>query len=706
MVEKSIDTVFNLQTWVYDLILWIFGIIFDIFFREILPRGAFRIPKQGPVIFVGAPHANQFVDPMLLMGQARNVAGRRISFLVAEKSLRRRFIGFVSRAANSIGVVRAQDNLKTASGVITLDPNDPLLIRGQNTKFKTEAMERGLVGLPKSTGSSEIMEIISDTELKIRKEFKNPKALEYLKQGTSFKLADHVDQSLMYHKVFDHLNKGGCLGIFPEGGSHDRTELLPLKAGVAIMALGALAEHPDCNVKIVPCGMNYFHPNKFRSRAVIEFGSPMEISPELVEKYKQGDESKREAVKAVLDMVSDGLKSVTVTCPDYDTLMTIQAARRLYRPSGKKLPLPVVVELNRRLIAGYNHYKDDPSIIHLKDAVAAYNKRLNQLGLKDHQVETASLSPQKVIFKLTYRLLKLIVLLFGALPGLILFSPVFIATKLISRKKADEALKSSTVKVAAKDVMATWKVLVAMGFAPLLYHFYAMSATYSLYRHGIVEAKFTQLASVIIALYIILPIITYAALVIGERGMDIFKSLRPLALALNPSHKNTVEKLKKTRQELAVEVIQVVNSLGPELFPDFERYSLRKSEADYADIEPTVISSRKEFLHSANNKQQPDRRSSSASSESNAISRVNSETDLANMPLFSSGNNNRSSSSGSSSISRTQSNEGIEQLNNNNGDNTSTTTGQKAFRSEVSRRIRGAMAERRQDNEDGDDHDE
>jgi hypothetical protein len=30
-------------------------------------------------------------------------------------------------------------------------------------------------------------------------------------------------------------------------------------AGVALMALGTLAENPDCGLKIVPCGMNYFH---------------------------------------------------------------------------------------------------------------------------------------------------------------------------------------------------------------------------------------------------------------------------------------------------------------------------------------------------------------------------------------------------------------------------------------------------------------
>ncbi len=45
--------------------------------------------------------------------------------------------------------------------------------------------------------------------------------------------------------VFDHLLDDGCIGIFPEGGSHD---LLPLKAGVAVMALGAMDNR--CNIKL------------------------------------------------------------------------------------------------------------------------------------------------------------------------------------------------------------------------------------------------------------------------------------------------------------------------------------------------------------------------------------------------------------------------------------------------------------------------
>jgi glycerol-3-phosphate O-acyltransferase/dihydroxyacetone phosphate acyltransferase len=46
-------------SWLYDLVLGIFAPLLDLFFREIQVRGAWRVPSQGAVILVAAPHANQ-----------------------------------------------------------------------------------------------------------------------------------------------------------------------------------------------------------------------------------------------------------------------------------------------------------------------------------------------------------------------------------------------------------------------------------------------------------------------------------------------------------------------------------------------------------------------------------------------------------------------------------------------------------------------
>lgn len=48
-----------LQNLTYGLALKFFNLLLFLFFREVRPRGAHKIPKTGAVIFVVAPHANQ-----------------------------------------------------------------------------------------------------------------------------------------------------------------------------------------------------------------------------------------------------------------------------------------------------------------------------------------------------------------------------------------------------------------------------------------------------------------------------------------------------------------------------------------------------------------------------------------------------------------------------------------------------------------------
>lgn len=87
------------------------------------------------------------------------------------------------------------------------------------------------------------------------------------------------------------------------------------------MALGAMANDPNVKVKIVPVGLSYFHAHRFRSRAVVEFGTALDVPAELVEMFKEGGSRKREAVAKFLDLIYDSLKTVTIRAPDYDTLM-------------------------------------------------------------------------------------------------------------------------------------------------------------------------------------------------------------------------------------------------------------------------------------------------------------------------------------------------------------------------------------------------
>lgn len=243
-------------------------------------------------------------------------------------------------------------------------------------------------------------------------------------------------------------------------------------------------------------------------------------------------------------LVFDGLKSVTVRAPDYETLMVrypccngkcplklivrrvlrlqqvIQASRRLYKPPGQQMNLSQVVELNKRFIMGYNAYREEPRVKALYSQVEAYNKSLRQLGLKDHQVEGAGRPVWKSFLLLAYRAGIISIWTIMALPGIILNAPIFIVASIISRKKAREAVAASTVKLQGRDVLATWKVLVSLGMAPLLYGFYTAITMYLVYRYQW-GRKYMLLTPFF--MLIAVPSFGYSALRFGEVGMDAYK---------------------------------------------------------------------------------------------------------------------------------------------------------------------------------------
>lgn len=153
-----------------------------------------------------------------------------------------------------------------------------------------------------------------------------------------------------------------------------------------------------------------------------------------------------------------------------------------------------------------------------------------------------------------------------------MFAFVFILGKLISIKKSKEALAASTVKIQARDVMATWKLLVAMAAAPITYAGWICIFTYWCHvnrMQGYVP-EWVPLKLLVLVQAIVFPTITYAALRFGEVGMDIAKSLPPLVYLLSPSSNNSLVRLRKTRADLAAQVTELINTLGPEMFPDFE----------------------------------------------------------------------------------------------------------------------------------------
>jgi len=166
---------------------------------------------------------------------------RRVSWLMAEKSFSRPFIGNLAKGIGALPVSRAMDVAQPASGTILLPDatSNPQLLKGIGTNFTSSEFRPGCsFYLPTINGESHKLEIaeIRGPDIIILKTAPTSKDAFFQLTGkrdftereipgfcgSKFKVAPHIDQTTMYEAVFNSLRNAGCIGIFPEGGSHDR----------------------------------------------------------------------------------------------------------------------------------------------------------------------------------------------------------------------------------------------------------------------------------------------------------------------------------------------------------------------------------------------------------------------------------------------------------------------------------------------------
>jgi len=552
--------------------------IFSIFFSSMEVLGRENIPEHGPVIFSGN-HMNQFVDGGIVMVTAPHPVG----FLVAKKSFEKLIIGTFAKAVGSIPVSRPQDIATAGPGKITMQG---LKLLGENTKFT--ALQKGdRIRPAKSPEAFRLKQTISDTEAILAEDIGEATPLHELCQNgdyVTYDILNHVDQSSMFEAVQAELAGGKCLGIFPEGGSHDRTDLLPLKAGVAAIALG-VEEKYHISVPIVPVGLNYFRGHRFRGRVVIEFGAPIVVSRDVFEAYQHGN--KREAYQQMLGHIEEGMRSVIVTASDYNELKLIHTVRRLYQRSSSEMSTKDKQDLARRFSVAFKllkeHFKhgkahhasmitdgkdsqleaknnpnyflpDDLQRLVLK--LESYQDKLDYWGLKDYQLLTAyvDISYSKLLYKIAHGV---IVLTLASIPSLLLNAPVGFAANYFAYREAQKDLKASRVKIQAKDVLLSKKIIFSLVAVPALWLFY-----------GLLLVLFTNWKyQTIFVVIVSFPLFSYLGVMAVEAGMTDIKDIRPAILRLMPAFKTQAIALPRLRQQLQQEVREMVKKYGPLLGP-------------------------------------------------------------------------------------------------------------------------------------------
>ncbi|MCZ6687678.1 MAG: lysophospholipid acyltransferase family protein [Gammaproteobacteria bacterium] len=265
--------------------------------------------------------------------------------------------------------------------------------------------------------------------------------------------AGEVDNSQAFEKLYEVIESGNCMGIFPEGISHAESQLVKLKTGTARIALSVTARGL-AKVKIIPCGLNYINRHRFRSQVLLEFGEPIVIDDQWVKDYTKDEQG---TVRKLTQHLADALTVVTLNAPDWHTLRFIQTARRLYKPASADLRPGEYIELNRRFVDGYLKAADDPKMQAFREELENYQARLDMLGLKDFQLRQP-MTLGRAFRKVMLRSLTMLALLPLAIPGGLLHLPVGWIAATVGERFSYEM-----------DDIATLKVFSTILLLPLLY---------------------------------------------------------------------------------------------------------------------------------------------------------------------------------------------------------------------------------------------
>lgn len=134
-----------------------------------------------------------------------------------------------------------------------------------------------------------------------------------------------------------------------------------------------------------------------------------------------------------------------------------------------------------------------------------------------------------------------------------------------------EALAGSSVKIAARDVLATWKILVALVGVPTLYGFYSFLLFLYLWFHS-----YSHAFGLSLLVWVALPFIQYACVLVLENSIDIYKSLNPLILSL--SNPDGAAELRRMRENLSDAITKYVDENGATAISDFDKHKFDNLE--------------------------------------------------------------------------------------------------------------------------------
>ena len=177
--------------------------------------------------------------------------------------------------------------------------------------------------------------------------------------------------------------------IFPEGICIQERRLRKLKKGLARIVFGAEASQDyNLGLVVVPIGINYENPKKFRSRLLITYGEPIEVADYIKQYHKEPARTVNEFTRDVEDAMSRLLTIV----PSKENDQLVEDIEEVYKKDlikekgldyeNLEHDLKVSNEISQAV--DYFHKEQPERAQAFREKIRGYLGELKKKNLRDH----------------------------------------------------------------------------------------------------------------------------------------------------------------------------------------------------------------------------------------------------------------------------------------------------------------------------------
>lgn len=193
-----------------------------------------------------------------------------------------------------------------------------------------------------------------------------------------------------FGRCYDYFDRGGTIMIFPEGTSVSERRLRPLKTGAARIALGAEARHNfGLGLHILPMGINYFDPQRFRSDVFVNLAEPIRVS-DYAEAYHQNPEAAADTLTEEIRRRMEERLIITRTDEEDELITQVERTFGQHLIQDDEETLLDNFQLSRTLLQAVHYFEahDAGRLSTLKERLHTYYQELDRLHLNDEALET------------------------------------------------------------------------------------------------------------------------------------------------------------------------------------------------------------------------------------------------------------------------------------------------------------------------------